>query len=119
MVSQNKVEIDGFVTRDPQIKETKSGKSLCTFTLAMNHHSGVDATPRVSYIDIETWSSLADLCAQNVKKGKKVLVAGKLRQDRWEGKEGKMQSRIILVGREVRFLDQPKAEDKSEIAQVS
>jgi len=119
MMSHNKVEIDGFVTRDPQVKETKSGKSLCTFTLAMNHHSEAETTPKVSYIDIETWSHLADICVRNLKKGKKVMVIGKLRQDRWEGKEGKTRSRIILVGREIRFLDQPKPMEKSEIAQVS
>ena len=101
----NSATIEGYVTHDPRVKETKTGKSVCTFAVAMNHHSEADSASRVSYIDIETWDKLADICSKHLAKGKRVIVHGKIRQDRWEGKEGRVQSRIIVVGREVQFLD--------------
>ena len=103
--------IEGFVTRDPVIRATKTGKNVCTFSLAVNHFNKVDSEPRVSYIDVETWEKLADVCAGTVAKGKRVMVIGPLRQDRWEGKDGKTQSKIKIVGNEVRFLETPARED--------
>ena len=61
--------------------------------------------PKVSYIDIETWEKVAEMCGKSVSKGKKIMVIGTLKQDRWEGKDGKTQSKIKLVGKEIRFLD--------------
>lgn len=47
---------------------------------------------------VETWEKAADLCSERVEKGKRVMVIQSLRQDRWEGKDGKPQSKIKLVG---------------------
>ncbi len=105
-----RTEIEGFVTHDPVLKETKNGKTVCTFSVAFNQFSKPDTPPKVSYIDIETWEKLAELCHKNVTKGKRIMVFGPLRQDRWEGKDGKMQSKMILIGREIRFLENIKAD---------
>jgi single-strand DNA-binding protein len=102
--------VEGFVTHEPVSKKTKTGKNLCLFSVAINHYSNPDEPPRVSYLDIETWEKFADICSKNVAKGRRIMVMGALRQDRWEGKDGKMQSKIILVGRDIRFLDSQKAE---------
>lgn len=115
----NSATIEGYVTHDPRVKETKTGKSVCTFAVAMNHYSEADSASRVSYIDIETWDKLADVCSKNLSKGKRVMVHGKIRQDRWEGKEGRVQSRIIVVGREVRFLDPVRREETPAVQQAS
>jgi single-strand DNA-binding protein len=100
--------IEGFVTQNPVLKKTKTGKSVCTFSLAVNHFTKIDENPKVSYIEVETWEKIADICSQSVTKGKRLLVIGGLRQDRWEGKDGKTQSRIKIVGNEVRFLETPR-----------
>lgn len=101
--------IEGFVTHDPQLKTTKTGKSVCTFALAINHYSKNDETPRVSFIDVETWEKVAEICSKNVNKGKRVMVIGTLRQDRWEDDKGKTQSRLKIVGNEIRFLESLKS----------
>ena len=106
--------IEGFVTHDPQTKKTKTGKSLCTFALAINHFTKSDEPPRVSFIDVETWEKTADVCSRNITKGKRVLVTGQLRQDRWEDEKGKMQSKIKIVGHEVIFLGPSKNEEVKE-----
>jgi len=100
--------IEGFVTQNPVLKKTKTGKSVCTFSLAVNHFTRMDDNPKVSFIEVETWERIAEICSESVAKGKRLLVIGGLRQDRWEGKDGKMQSRIKIVGNEVRFLETPK-----------
>lgn len=97
--------IEGNATRDPVLKTTRTGKNICSFSLAVNHFSKEDAEPKVSYIDVDTWDKLAEFCSESVKKGRRVMVMGTLRQERWEGQDGKKQSRIKIVGKEVRFLE--------------
>lgn len=108
MQNYSNATIEGFVTHDPQSKTTKSGKSLCTFALAINHYSKSDEPPRVSFIDVETWEKIADICSKNITKGRRVMVIGSLRQDRWEDEKGKVQSRLKIIGSEVRFLESGK-----------
>jgi single-strand DNA-binding protein len=100
--------IEGFVTHEPVLRTTKTGKAVCTFSVAINHYASPDSSPKVSFLDVETWEKLADLCSKNVAKGKKVMVIGTLRQDRWEGKDGKNQSKIKMVGNQIRFIDTKK-----------
>ena len=59
MLNYTAATIEGFVTHPPVIKKTKTGKSLCTFSIAVNHYSSPDAEPRVSFIDVETWEKVA------------------------------------------------------------
>ncbi|OHD63011.1 MAG: hypothetical protein A2176_09290 [Spirochaetes bacterium RBG_13_51_14] len=110
--------IEGNATRDSVFKKTKTGKSLCSFSLAVHHYSKDDVEPKVSYIDVDTWDKLADICSDGVSKGRRVMVIGTLRQERWEESDGKKRSRIKVVGREVRFLEslkklEPEAEKKA------
>jgi single-strand DNA-binding protein len=116
MQNYTSATVEGFVTRDPIAKKTKNGKNLCTFSIAINHYSNPDTPPKVSYLDVETWEKFADICQKNVAKGRRVMVMGGLRQDRWEGKDGKIQSKFILVGRDIRFLGVPKTEKEAEKA---
>lgn len=101
--------IEGFVTHDPQIKKTKTGKSVCNFALAINHYSKSDEAPKVSFIDVETWDKIADVCSKNISKGKRIMVIGNIRQDRWEDDKGKIQSRLKIIGSEIRFLESIKS----------
>ncbi|PKL15816.1 MAG: single-stranded DNA-binding protein [Spirochaetae bacterium HGW-Spirochaetae-5] len=105
--------IEGFVTHDPQAKTTKTGKSLCTFALAINHYTRNDEPPQVSFINVETWEKTAEFCSRNITKGRRILVTGSLRQDRWEDDNGKMQSRIKIIGNEIVFLGAPKTAEET------
>ncbi len=111
MLNYQTVTIEGNATRDPVLKKTKTGKNVCSFSLAMNHYSKDDADPQVSYIDVETWEKLAEFCSGSVTKGRRIMVAGTLRQERWEGNDGKKRSRIKVIGKEVRFIESFKKPD--------
>lgn len=114
MQNYQTVTIEGNATRDPVMKQTKTGKNVCTFSLAMNHYSKDNADPQVSYIDVETWEKLADICSSSVTKGRRIMVAGTLRQDRWEGTDGTKRSRIKVIGKEVRFIESFRKQDAPE-----
>lgn len=106
--------IEGNATRNPEMKKTKTGKDVCNFTLAVNHYSKENTEPQVSFIDVETWEKLAGVCSTGITKGKRVLVMGTLRQERWEGPDGKNRSRIKIVGKEVRFVESMKKPEPQE-----
>lgn len=110
--------IEGFVTHEPQLKTTKTGKSVCTFSIAVNHYSKSEEPPKVSFIEVETWEKVADLCSKSVSKGKRIMVIGTLRQDRWESEDGKTRSRIKIVGNEIRFLESKKNQDETVVEQA-
>jgi len=111
MQNYQNVTIEGRATHDPVLKQTKTGKNVCTFSVAMNHYSKEGDEPRVSFIAVETWEKLAEYCSSNVTKGRRIMVAGTLRQERWEGQDGKNHSRIKIVGKEVRFIETVKKND--------
>jgi len=113
MFNLSNATIEGFVVRQPDSKITKSGKSLCNFSLAVNHDSTKNDDKNVSFYDVETWDKLAEICADHVKKGKKLMVMGMLKQDRWKNEDGKSRSKIKIIGREIRFLELPGAEAKA------
>ncbi len=104
MYNYSNVTVEGFVTHNPVIKKTKTGKSVCNFSVAMNHNSKSDDNS-VSFIDVETWEKVADICSSNIHKGKKVMIFGSLRQERWTGKDGKNQSKHKVIGYSIRFLE--------------
>jgi len=99
------IDLEGRVTHDPILRKTKTGKSVCIFAIAMDHPVKGEAKPYVSYIDIETWEKLADLCAENIKKGRIIQATGRLKQDRWQDDNGKSRSKIKLVSNQVKFIE--------------
>ena len=109
----NSVNIMGNLTRDPEIKYTPSGKSVCSLSIANNriYTKNGEKVTEVSYFDVEVWGVVAENCAKYLAKGHGIIVEGRLRQDRWE-KEGKTQSRVRITANSIHFL--PKRQNASE-----
>jgi single-strand DNA-binding protein len=91
--SLNKVMLIGNLTRDPQIKVTPSGASVCTFGVATNsRYKKPDGSYEelTEFHNIVAWSKLAEICAAKLKKGTKVYLEGELRSRNWDdGESGK------------------------------
>ena len=113
-MSLNSVNIMGNLTRDPELKYTNSGKSVCNLSIANNrvYSSGGEKVTEVSYFDIEIWGVVAENCAKYLSKGRGIIVEGRLRQDRWE-KDVKTQSRVRIAASSVHFL--PNRRDDNSI----
>jgi len=101
----NSVIIVGNLTRDPEIKFIASGTAVAGFGVAVNekYKQGDEWKERVNYFDVEAWGKLAEICGENLAKGRNVLVAGALRYESWE-KDGEKKSRIKIVADKVQFL---------------
>jgi len=104
-MSLNSVNIMGNLTRDPELKYTNSGKSVCNLSIANNrvYTKNGERVTEVSYFDVEVWAAAAENCAKYLSKGSGIIVEGRLKQERWE-KDGKMQSRVRIAANSVHFM---------------
>ncbi|MDN5819140.1 MAG: single-stranded DNA-binding protein [bacterium] len=103
--SVNQVILMGRLTRDPEVRTTTTGKTITSFSLAVDR-GGQSA--ETDFINITAWEKLGELVAQYLSKGRRCLVQGRLRQDSWDDKEtGKKRSRIEVTASDVTFLDAP------------
>lgn len=101
--SINQVILMGRLTRDPEMRTTTTGKSIASFSLAVDRQGQDD---QADFFDITAWEKLGELVNQYLSKGRRCLVQGRLRQDSWDDKEtGKKRSRVEVVATDVTFLD--------------
>ncbi len=112
MLNYSTAMVEGYATHNAVARKTKTGKNVCSFGIAINHFSKADEEPRVSFVDVEAWDKTGEFCSKNITKGKRVMVMGTLRQDRWEGKDGKQQTKIKIVANEVRMIEQQRKEEE-------
>ncbi len=116
-MSLNSVNIMGNLTRDPELKSTPSGKTVCSLSIANNrvYNKGSERVTEVSYFDVEVWGIVAENCSKYLKKGSGIIVEGRLKQDRWE-KDGKTQSKVRIAANSVHFM--PKKSEGGTDQQV-
>jgi single-strand DNA-binding protein len=105
MNNLNSILIEGTLTGDPILRSTLKGTSVCTFTLASNRFFRQDSgmEKEVSFFDVEVWAKLAQICYEQGRGGRGVRVVGRLKQDRWNGPDGKAHSKVSIVAEHVEF----------------
>jgi single-strand DNA-binding protein len=105
MNNLNSILIEGNLVRDPLFRTTPKGTPLCTFSLASNRFFKQDSglEKEVSFFEVETWAKLAENCYGLGRKGRGVRVVGRLKQERWNGSDGKPHSKIAIVAEHVEF----------------
>lgn len=105
--SVNQVIMMGNLTRDPELRQTPSGQSVVSFSLALNRsykdQSG-EWQEATDYIDVVAWGPLAERVAQYMTKGRRALVQGRLQSRSWE-QEGQKRSKVEVLASDVTFLD--------------
>ncbi len=106
--SINQVVLMGRLTRDPEQRTTTTGKTIASFSIAVDRGGQDD---QADFFEVTAWEKLGDLVIQYLGKGRRVLVQGRLRQDSWDDKEtGKKRSRVEITATDVTFLDGPNGE---------
>ena len=106
--SLNKVMLIGNLTRDPELKYTPSGAGVCTFGVATNRNWTTDTGEKkedVEFHNIVAWNKLAEICAQLLKKGRKVYVEGRLSTRTWQAQDGSQKNRTEVVITDMVILD--------------
>jgi single-strand DNA-binding protein len=107
--SFNQVTLMGNLTRDPELRTTPNGASVCGFSLALNRsykNSEGNWTEATDFIDIVAWGPLGERVAQYLTKGRPALVSGRLQSRSWE-QDGNKRSKVEVVANDVTFLGGP------------
>jgi single-strand DNA-binding protein len=114
MASFNKVILAGNLTRDPELRYTPKGTAVAKIGLAVSRNWTNEAGEKkeeVSFIDIEAWGRQGEVLAQYMKKGRPLLVEGRLKLDSWEDKNTKQKvSKLKVVLESFSFIDSNRGE---------
>ena len=121
MNNLNSILIEGNLVRDPMYRTTPKGTPLCTFSLASNRFFKQDSglEKEVSFFEVETWAKLAESCYSLGHKGRGVRVVGRLKQERWNGSDGKPHSKVSIVAEHVEFRPEFRKDVSSQNAAPS
>lgn len=101
----NIVTITGNLTKDPEGSVTGGGTSVTELRLAVDRRD--DGT---DYFTVKAFGPLADAQAEYLTKGRQVAITGRLQQERWET-DGQKRERIVIVAREIDWLDRPASDE--------
>jgi single-strand DNA-binding protein len=106
--SLNKVLLIGNLTKDPELRKTEAGTSVCTFGLATNRTwttENGEKTEETDYHRIVAWQKLAEFCDKYLRKGRKVYVEGRLTTRSWKGQDGQPKTTTEIVLDNIILLD--------------
>ena len=116
--SLNKVQLIGNLTRDPELKYTPQGTAVCTLGLATNRQWTTESGEKKDEADFHrlvAWSKLAEICAQLLKKGRKIYVEGRLQTRSWQAQDGTQRSTTEVVLSDMIILDKKDDVPNTEI----
>lgn len=107
--SLNKVQIIGNLTKDPELRQTPNGSSVCSFTVATNltwKDANGQKQDKAEFHNMVTWGKLAEICNQYLQKGKKVYLEGRLQTRDWEAEDGSKRYKTEIVAENMIMLSQ-------------
>ena len=113
----NKVIFIGNLTRDPESGTTQSGVAYCRFTIAVNRRFSRDNEQTADFFSITCWRGLAENCAKNLQKGRKVCVVGSLQTRQYDANDGSKRTAYDVVADEVEFLPSGAARSDGDTTQ--
>lgn len=117
----NRATIVGRLTRDPESRVTPNGVNVTSFSVATNFvykNQNGEKVEQVEYHNVVTWRKLAEIAAQYLKRGQRVLIEGRLQTRSWEANDGSKRQRTEIVGDNLIMLDRARAggQDSSDQA---
>src|SRR5947209_19449399 len=109
MANFNKVILAGNLTRDPELRYTPKGVAIAKLGLAINRswkNEAGETKEEVTFVDVDSFGRQAEVIAQYLKKGRPVLIEGRLRLDQWDDKQtGQKRSKLGVVLESFSFID--------------
>lgn len=109
MASYNKVILIGNLTRDPELRYTPSGRAIAKLGLALNRSWKTDTgetREEVTFVDVDAFGRQAEVLGQYLRKGRPVMIEGRLKLDQWDDKQsGQKRSRLGVILEGFQFLD--------------
>jgi single-strand DNA-binding protein len=115
MASYNKVILVGNLTRDPELRFTPKGVAIAKIGLAINRSwrdANGELKEEVTFVDVDAFGKLAETLGQYMKKGRPLMIEGRLKLDTWDDKQtNQKRSRLGVVLESFQFLDSRGADD--------
>lgn len=109
MPDLNSVSLAGRLTRDPELRYLQSGTAVCDLGLAVSRFfrsKEGEKREETLFINVTVWEKTAEFCGENLKKGRPILVEGRLKSDEWEDKTtGQKRTAIKVHGMRIQQLD--------------
>ena len=115
MPALNRVQLIGYLGRDPESKYTPTGKRVTDFPIAItNRWKGEAGETRehTEWVNIEAWGRLAETCHEYLGKGSLVYIEGRMKTDRYEDQEGEHRYFTKVVARTVQFLSDNRDDEQ-------
>ena len=113
MPALNRVQLMGYLGKDPETRFTPTGKKVCTFTLAVTRRwrsTEGEAKEATDWFNIEAWSKLGEICQSYLSKGRLVFIEGRLQTDRYE-QEGETHYFTKVIASQMQMLDRRAEEE--------
>ena len=114
MPALNRVEIIGYLGRDPEERYTATGKRFSHFTVGVTSRwKSPEGEPQeaTEWFLVEAWGRLGEICQEYLHKGSLVYVEGRLQTDTWQ-EEGETRYRTKVVARQMQMLDRKPGEEE-------
>ena len=114
MASFNKVILVGNLTRDPELRYTPKGTAIAKIGLAVNRvwtNEAGEKKEEVTFVDVDVFGRTAENVGQYMRKGRPIMIEGRLKLDQWDDKAtGAKRSKLGVVAETVQFLGSPAGE---------
>lgn len=108
MASFNKVILLGNLTRDPEVRYTPKGSAVCDIGIAVNRVYTTDNNEKreeTTFVDVTLWGRTAEIAGEYLKKGRPVMIEGRLQLDTWDDKQsGQKRSKLKVVGETLQLI---------------
>ena len=116
MPALNRIQLIGYLGREPDSRFTPSGKRVTHFSLGVTQRwkTGDENRESTEWVNVEVWDRLAEICSEYLKKGSLVYVEGRIKTDKYED-NGSNRYFTKVVALQVQFLDRRQSEDEMPI----
>ena len=106
MASLNKVILIGHMTADPELKQTPSGVSVCSFSIGVTRkYTTRGEQPQTDFISIVAWRTTAEFIARYFRKGSAICICGSLQTRTWTDTNGNKRYETEVVADEASFVE--------------
>ena len=114
----NKIILMGRLVRDPELRQTQSGISVCRFTVAVDRYAKQGEEKQADFLDVTAWRQTADFVSRYFSKGRMIYVEGSIHNDNYTDQNGNKVYRNTINAERVDFCgDKPQTQQAAKPAQ--
>lgn len=115
MATLNKALLIGYLTADPELKQTQNGVSVLSFTIGVQRRFAKEGEQQTDFINIVTWRQQAEFVTKYFKKGSPILVCGSIQTRSWTDQSGNKRYATEVIAHEVGFVESKTSTEKTYV----